>query len=198
MKYLLNKIELNGSSVRLIPLSISHKEALLAAATDGNLWELWYTCIPSKDSIDAYVHKALEDMVSGKAFAFVVVNKSNNKIIGSTRYCFNHAQDETLEIGYTWYAKSYQRTSVNTECKYLLLKYAFERLDCTIVNFKTNSYNKKSRVAISRLGAKETIVLNTEKSNPDGTPQQKIIYSIFKKDWMNVSQFLQRKTSLSS
>ncbi|MEM8582859.1 MAG: GNAT family N-acetyltransferase, partial [Bacteroidota bacterium] len=154
-----NPIVLSGARVDLRSLESSHQEELLTAASDGELWNLWYTSVPSEKTVARYVEAALEELHERRSLPFVVVHKETGKIIGSTRYCQIDEPNRRLEIGYTWYAKSYQRTGVNTECKYLLLKQAFEQYQTIAVEFKTNWFNFKSREAILRLGAKQDGVL---------------------------------------
>ncbi len=190
MKNWLSPLQLEGQKVKLIPMEESHKQAYLGAAADGKLWELWYTSVPSKDSIDKYVGFALSEQEKGNALPFSVLDKKSDKIIGSTRYCSITPQHRRLEIGYTWYAKSYQRTAINTECKYLLLKYAFEDLNCIAVEFKTNWFNMGSRRAIARLGAKQDGVLRNHRLMADGSTRDTVIFSITKQEWAGVKKSL--------
>lgn len=181
---------LQGKHVRLEPLEVDHQEALLSAAQDGELWELWFTSVPTSGTIAAYIDKALKDKEAGKGNPFVVIEEATNKIIGSTRYCNADAQNRRLEIGYTWYAKSHQRTSVNTECKYLLLKNAFENLGCIAVEFRTNWFNEASRAAIQRLGAKQDGVLRNHRIDASGVMRDTVVYSIIASEWPVVKKSL--------
>jgi len=190
----LNNIQLEGNLVKLKPLTSSHRTELLQAAADGELWNLWYTSVPSEKSVDEYIEYALAENLAGRAHAFVIVDKSSNKIIGSTRYC-NAINDNRLEIGYTWYAKSTQRTGINTECKYLLLKQAFEKLDCIAVEFRTNWHNIPSRNAIARLGAKQDGILRNHLLDSDGTYRDTVVFSITKEEWPTVKKSLVFKKS---
>lgn len=190
MRDWLKNIELEGQKVKLIPLVESHKEELLKASSDGKLWELWFTSVPSKENINSYIKKALEDLQNGIAFPFVVIDKNNGELIGTTRYCNAVSEHKRLEIGYTWYAKKYQRTGVNTECKYLLLKYAFEELDCIAVEFRTNWHNLRSRTAISRLGAKQDGILRNHQLNSDGSYRDTVVFSITNQEWKGVEKLL--------
>lgn len=155
----LHNIQLIGDLVELVPLKQSDRDGLLKATSDGKLWELWYTSVPSDKTIDTYIDHALKDKRDGEAFPFTIIDKRTKEIIGSTRYLNLVPQHRRLEIGNTWYAKKYQRTGVNTECKYLLLKHAFENLKCIAVEFRTHWHNHRSRNAILRLGAKQDGVL---------------------------------------
>ncbi|MFT4664947.1 MAG: RimJ/RimL family protein N-acetyltransferase [Patescibacteria group bacterium] len=179
----LNKTTLNGKKAKLIPLEKSHREGLLAAASDGKLWELWYTSVPSEDSIDQYIETALTEQLHGRALPFTILDASTNKIIGCTRYCNAVPNNRRLEIGYTWYAKSCQKTGINTECKYLLLQYAFEQLNCIAVEFKTHSHNRNSQRAISRLGAKLDGVIRNHSITKNGIIRDACMYSIIQSEW---------------
>jgi len=181
MKDWLNTTELKGTKV---------KHELLNAASDGELWKLWFTSVPSENTIDSYITDALSDKEKGNSFPFVVIDNRTNKVIGATRYCNADFQNKRLEIGYTWYSKKYQRTGVNTECKYLLLIYAFEELKCIAVEFRTNWHNFKSRSAISRLGAKQDGVLRNHRLNHDGSYRDTVVFSITKEEWGSVEKSL--------
>jgi len=186
----LQKTELEGQKVRLIPLTEAHKDELLKAAADGKLWELWYTSVPSKETLDSYIKKALEDSQKGIALPFVVLDKNSGELIGSTRFCNGVAEHKRVEIGFTWYAKKYQRTGVNTECKALLLKYAFEKLGCIAVEFRTNWFNLPSRAAIARLGTKQDGILRNHQLNSDGSYRDTVVFSITNQEWKGVEKSL--------
>jgi RimJ/RimL family protein N-acetyltransferase len=190
MKNWINKLKLEGKKIRLIPINKSHKAQLLNAAKDGKLWELWHTSVPSEDNIDSYIDNTLKNMKSGTDYPFVVIDKNTNAIIGSTRYYNIQSNHRRLEIGFTWYASKYQRSGVNTECKYLLLKYAFENLNCIAVQFMTNWYNLRSRTAIARLGAKQDGILRNHRINPDGSYRDTVVFSITEKEWSGVEKSL--------
>ena len=183
-------LEQEGEKVKLVPLEKSHKAGLLKAAADGKLWELWFTSVPSAETIDNYIEHALNQKQNGTEFPFVVLDKNNGDIIGSTRYYNVQPEHRRLEIGYTWYAKKYQRTGVNTECKYLLLQYAFENLNCIAVQFLTNWYNLPSRAAIARLGAKQDGVLRNHRLNADGSYRDTVVFSITEQEWTSVKKSL--------
>lgn len=191
MKNWLTPSILKGNTVDLIPLQLDHRAALLSAAENGQLWELWYTSVPSKDTIQKYLNTALEQQQNGLSMPFVVVNKSDNKIIGTTRYCNVDSANRRLEIGYTWYAKDFQRTGVNTECKYLLLKNAFENLDTIAVEFRTNWHNHRSRNAILRLGAKQDGVLRSHRVDQEGCLRDTVVFSIIESEWKIVKKALE-------
>lgn len=185
----LQNITLIGESVKLIPLTKQHNNDLVRAASDGELWNLWYTSIPSSKTINDYIDTTLTANHKGHEHAFVVVDKKNNKVVGSTRYC-NAINNNRVEIGFTWYALSTQRTGINTECKYLLLKHAFEELNSIAVEFRTNWHNHASRAAIARLGAKQDGVLRNHLIDTDGTYRDTVVFSITKEEWPTVKKSL--------
>lgn len=182
MKWL-TEIELESPHVKLLPIRAAYKDDLLTAAQDGNLSELWFTSVPSPGNIDSYIAKAIDDFEQDKGLAFVVLDKPSGRIIGSTRYTNAAPEHRRLEIGYTWYAKSYQKTYVNSECKLLLLTHAFETLNAIAVEFRTNWYNFASRAAIERLGAKQDGVLRNHQILPDGTLRDTVVFSIIESEW---------------
>jgi len=191
MSVWLKEIELIGKKVKLTPLKTTDANHLVQAATDGELWKLKVTSVPSKGTVDNYIQFALNEQNAGNGLPFVVIDKDSNTIIGSTRYCNASPDHRRLEIGYTWYSKSYQKTGVNTECKLLLLQHAFEVLDCIAVEFRTNIYNTASKNAIQRLGAQQDGILRNHRINPDGSLRDSVVYSITKEEWKGVKQSLQ-------
>ncbi|MDG1272107.1 MAG: GNAT family protein [Flavobacteriaceae bacterium] len=187
---------LEGDTIALLPLDASRQDALLTAAKDGILWELWYTSVPSSATINNYLDKALAEKENGQAYPFVVFHKKTKQIIGSTRYYNLQPEHRRLEIGYTWYAKSYQRTRVNTECKYLLLQYAFEIKHCIAVQFMTDWHNIASRNAIARLGAHQDGLLRNHRLNSDGSYRDSVVFSITENEWSGVKKNLTQKLLL--
>ena len=183
-------LQLEGTHVKLIPLTIKHRDALLQAASDGKLWELWFTSVPSEINIDKYIADALQQKKDKKSIPFVVIDKKSNSVIGSTRYCNIENENKRLEIGYTWYAQSFQRTGVNTECKYLLLRNAFENFEAIAVEFRTHWFNEKSRNAILRLGAKQDGVLRNHRIDKDGGYRDTVVFSILNSEWPIVKKSL--------
>ncbi|MBL0344407.1 GNAT family N-acetyltransferase [Candidatus Villigracilis affinis] len=188
-------ITLMGTHVVLEPLSLDHLDGIKEAVLDGELWKLWFTSIPSPETAEAYIRSALELRENAGWMAFVVREKATNKIIGSTRYCNVDEVNQRLEIGYTWYAESYQRSAVNTECKYLLLTHAFEKLDAIAVEFRTHWHNHKSRAAIARLGAKQDGVLRNHTKSANGVYRDTVVFSIINLEWPVVKQSLEYKLS---
>lgn len=190
MEAWLKAVQLEGESVRLRPLQSTDREALLKAAGDGELWRLWFTSVPSTKTVDQYIATALNDQALGLALPFVVEHKGSGEIIGSTRYCNAVAQHRRVEIGYTWYSKSFQRTSINTQCKQLLLEHAFTNLRAIAVEFRTHWHNQASRTAIARLGAKQDGVLRNHSIEPDGVYRDTVVFSILESEWPSVRKGL--------
>lgn len=191
----IDALTLEGKSITLLPLEASHQKELLAAAADGELWKLWYTSVPSAATISDYINTALADRKAGAAYPFVVWHKSSQKIIGSTRFYNLEAHNRRLDIGFTWYAQSFQQTRVNTECKFLLLQHAFESLNCIAVQFLTDWHNLRSRQAIARLGARQDGVLRHHRLNPDGSFRDSVVFSITNNEWPGVKKNLNLKLS---
>ena len=186
-------VTLSGSNVLLEPLSLQHLEGIVSAVKDGELWKLWFTSVPSPEKAEEYVKTALDLRENAGWMPFVVRERSTNKIIGSTRYCNVDEVNQRLEIGYTWYSESYQRTAVNTEAKYLLLTHAFEKLDAIAVELRTHWHNHKSRAAIARLGAKQDGVLRNHQRSADGVYRDTVVFSIINLEWPAVKQSLMYK-----
>jgi RimJ/RimL family protein N-acetyltransferase len=184
-------IRLAGNHIVLEPLQPGHRNDLIQAASDGELWQLWYTGVPSPDDADSYIEKALQQQAEGRALPFVVRHIASNRIIGSTRFCNIEPAHRRLEIGYTWYGQSYQRTPVNSEAKFLLLRHAFEHLNCIAVEFRTHWLNHRSRAAIARLGAKQDGVLRNHIIMPDGSYRDTVVFSIIESEWPMIKQHLQ-------
>jgi len=175
-------LELNG--VRLEPLGPQHAEGLLAAAQDGELWNLRITSVPAPNEVDAYIDKALEMRPSRLAFA--VVDAASGAVIGSTSYHDIVPEIGRIEIGYTWYAKSRQRSHVNTTCKLLLMTHAFEKLGAALVGLRTDNFNHASQAAIERLGARKDGVLRHHGLRRDGTVRDTVMYSITAGEWPEI------------
>lgn len=186
-------VTLTGTKIVLEPLSSEHKDGLIEAVKDGELWKLWYTFISPPEKMEEYITKALNNREKAGEMPFVVREKESGKIIGSTRYMNVDNHNHRVEIGSTWYANSYQRTAVNTECKYLLLSHAFEKLDAIAVELRTHWHNHKSRAAIARLGAKQDGVLRNHLKSPDGVYRDTVVFSIIDLEWPAVKQSLEFK-----
>lgn len=184
---------LKGNLVTLAPLKREHAGGLAEAAADGELWELWYTSVPNSKTIDSYLDQAFTDQANGRALLFVVIENASQKIIGTTRYCNADPLNKRVEIGYTWYAKSFQKTGINTECKYLLLTHAFETLNTIAVEFRTHWHNQASRAAIARLGAKQDGILRNHQKSPEGIYRDTVVFSIIDQEWPAVKKSLEYK-----
>jgi len=184
-------ITLSGERVTIEPLSLEHHDALVDVVRDGELWKLWYTKIPSPEGIQADIERRLGLRERGSMLPFVIVDKAKGRVVGATSYMNVDAENRRVEIGSTWYAQSAQRTGVNTECKFLLLRHAFERLDCIGVEFRTHFLNKQSRTAIERLGAKLDGILRSHWRLPNGALRDTCVYSIIAAEWPTVKAHLQ-------
>jgi RimJ/RimL family protein N-acetyltransferase len=184
---------LEGQHVRLEPLSTAHEEALIAAASDGELWNSTVTIVPSRDKMGAYIASALDAQAEGRELPFVIIQKSSGQVVGTTRFYFIDRENRTVEIGYTWLAASSQRTAVNTEAKLLLLTHAFEGLRCIRVAFVTDVLNQQSRAALLRLGAKEEGVLRNHLLMPGGRYRDSVCLSIIEAEWPEVKASLEAK-----
>ena len=189
----LHATELNSELVTLRPLTLDDQSALIKAASDGELWNLWFTGVPCPNSTKAYIDKALKQQQDGTALPFVVINNSTGEIVGCTRICNAIEAHRRVEIGYTWYAKHAQRTGINTQTKQLLLQFIFEQLNCIAVELRTNWHNHKSRAAIERLGAKQDGVLRSHQILSDGTLRDTVVFSILAHEWPAVNVALKHK-----
>ena len=186
-----NPVELERDGLRLEPMGERHRPDLLAAAADGNLWNLWYTGVPAPDEIDAYIASALKGQLDGHMLPWIVRELQSGSVIGSTRYHDMILDVDRVEIGYTWYSKSHQRTSTNTICKLLLLGHAFDTLGCKVVGLRTDNFNFASQRAIEALGAKKDGVLRHYQSRRDGTVRDTVMYSILDGEWPDVRHHLE-------
>jgi N-acetyltransferase len=184
---------ITGTSVILEPLQTHHATALLAAAADGELWNLTFTVVPNADSIARYIEHAIAGRTGGKVMPFAIVRRDDQRVVGSTRFWKIDRINRKLEIGHTWLAQSSQRTGVNTEGKYLLLRHAFDVMSCVRVQFTTDELNEKSRAAILRIGAKEEGIVRHERIMPDGRKRNSVRFSIIDTEWPEVRAALELK-----
>ena len=191
-------ITLEGHGVRLEPLGREHHDALQAAAADGKLWELWFTSVPAPGETAAYIDSASQGKTAGQMLPFAVRELAKGEIVGSTRYHDIVAAADRVEIGYTWYAKRWQKTHVNTACKLLLLQHAFEALGCKVVGFRTDNFNFASQRAIAALGAKLDGVIRHHQLRRDGTVRDSHMYSILRHEWPDVKRHLERRVRAPS
>jgi N-acetyltransferase len=182
---------LEGHGVRLEPLALEHEEGLQEAARDGKLWELFFTSVPEPEKTKAYVEAALAGQKAGDMLPWVVRDAKSGAILGSTRYHDIIAAADRVEIGYTWYAKSVQRSHVNTACKLLLFEYGFERLGCKVIGLRTDNFNFRSQRAIEALGAKKDGVIRHHWPRRDGTIRDTVMYSVLVAEWPDVKHHLQ-------
>lgn len=186
-------IILEGHGIRLEPLTDDHHQALAAAAADGRLWELWFTAVPPPEGMRAYVADALKGQRDGHMLPWVVRDPASGAIIGSTRYHDIVPGIDRVEIGHTWYAQSRQRTHVNTTCKLLLLRHAFDTLGCKVVGLRTDNFNFRSQRAIEALGAKKDGVIWHYGVRRDGTVRDTVMYSILAAEWPDVRRHLESR-----
>ncbi|HEU4724027.1 MAG TPA: GNAT family N-acetyltransferase [Candidatus Eisenbacteria bacterium] len=191
-------ITLTGHGVRLEPLTPEHRDALIAAASDGELWKLWFTVVPEPALTEKYIDDALQGLRDGHMLPWVVREVTSGAIVGSTRYHDIIARADRVEIGYTWYAKSWQRSHVNTACKLLLLGHAFDSLRCGVVGLRTDNFNFNSQRAIERLGAKKDGVIRRHFPRRDGTIRDSVLYSILDHEWPDVKRHLELRLARNS
>ena len=189
---------LEGRGIRLEPLAEAHHDALVAAASDGRLWELWYTAVAAPDGMRDYIASALKGQRDGHMMPWVVRDAASGTVIGSTRYHDIVPAIDRVEIGYTWYSESRQRTHVNTTCKLLLLTHAFETLGCRVVGLRTDNFNFRSQRAIEGIGAKKDGVIRHHQARRDGTVRDSVMYSILKHEWPDVKRHLVLRLSRNS
>jgi RimJ/RimL family protein N-acetyltransferase len=184
-------VVLEGLGIRLEPLTENHDDALTAAAADGKLWELWFTSVPAPGATAAYVADALKGQREGHMLPWAVRDLASDTIVGTTRYHDIVAAIDRVEIGYTWYASSRQRTGVNSTCKLLLLAHAFDTLHCKVVGLRTDNFNFRSQKAIEGIGAKKDGVVRHHAARRDGTVRDSVMYSILAAEWPDVRRHLE-------
>ncbi|QAU24480.1 N-acetyltransferase [Dyella sp. M7H15-1] len=187
---ILTPAALQDEHVLLEPLGPRHAPALEAAAADGELWKLWFTSAPEPGQARAYIDKALDGLAAHTMLPFAVREKTSGQIVGATRFYDFVPELPRIALGYTWYAKRWQKSHLNTACKRLLLKHAFEVLNCVAVEFHTDHRNLDSQRAIERLGAHKDGVLRAHKRRPDGTLRDTVCYSIIASEWPDVQRWL--------
>jgi N-acetyltransferase len=183
-------VVLEGHGMRLEPLTIDHRDALAAAASDGRLWELWFTSVPKPEAVEQYISDALNGKQLGHMLPWAVRELETDTVIGTTRYHDIVPIIDRVEIGYTFYASRWQRTHVNTACKLLLLTHAFESLRCAVVGLRTDRFNVASQRAIAALGARQDGVLRHHQARRDGTARDSVMFSILAAEWGDVKRHL--------
>jgi RimJ/RimL family protein N-acetyltransferase len=183
MPHFVEPVTLAGHGVALVPLALEHEAGLRAAAADGALWTLRITSVPEPEATRAYIEAALKGRDEGHRFSFAVTDAATGEVLGHSGFHDIVPAIGRVEIGYTWYAKSRQRTHVNTTAKLLLLTHAFETLGCRIVGWRTDNFNFASQRAIERLGAKKDGVLRGHQMRRDGTIRDTVMYSMAAGEW---------------
>ena len=186
-------VVLEGRHVRLEPLSPAHVTDLLAVAIDPALWRWALAPVESAADLERYVAEALKEQALGRAVPFAIVERAGGRAIGSTRYGSLAPEHRRLEIGWTWIGRAWQRTAVNTECKWLLLGHAFETLGCLRVELKTDALNERSRAAILRIGAREEGTLRAHMVTSAGRVRDTVYYSVLAAEWPAVKAGLERR-----
>lgn len=189
-KLFLENIDLSLNDIQLIPLTHEHEDGLKEACKDGKLWKLRVTSTPHHTQVDEYIQTALQQKNAQTRFPFVVMHAETQEIIGTTSFHDILNDTSRLEIGYTWYAKKFQRSHVNTTSKLLLLQYAFDHLNANTVGLRTDIFNLKSQKAIERLGAKKDGVIRGHALRKDGTIRDTVMYSIVQAEWSNIKVHL--------
>ena len=192
-------ITLAGQTATLVPLSAGHHDDLVQAVQDGELWRLWYTAIPDAAGMAGEIQRRLDLQDKGSMLPFAVVDNASGQAVGMTTYMNIDSGNRRLEVGSTWYRRRVQRTALNTECKLMLLRHAFEALHCIAVEFRTHFFNQQSRAGIERLGAKLDGVLRSHQLNPHpaaaGSLRDTCVYSIVAAEWPTVRAHLQHRLS---
>lgn len=189
--YVLSPITLEGFGLRLEPLTLAHADGLRAAAADGALWELWYTSVPAPAETEQYIEAALAGQRAGHMLPWAVRELASGAIVGSTRYHDVVTIIDRVEIGYTWYARRWQRSQVNTGCKLLLLAHAFTTLGCAVVGLRTDNFNFASQRAIAALGAQRDGVIRHHAPRRDGSVRDTVMFSILAHEWPDVRHHLE-------
>jgi RimJ/RimL family protein N-acetyltransferase len=184
-------VTLEGFGVRLEPLAREHHDGLKAAAADGRLWELWFTSVPEPAQTEGYIKTALEGQAAGHMLPWAVRELSSGEIVGSTRYHDIVAAADRVEIGWTWYAKRWQKSHVNTGCKLLLFAHAFDKLGCKVVGLRTDNFNFASQRAIEALGCKKDGVIRHHWPRRDGTVRDSVMYSLLLAEWPDARRHLE-------
>jgi len=183
-------VTLSSDQIRLEPLDLRHHDGLAAAAADGELWNLRFTSVPAPLETAAYIERALKQQAEGYRLPFAVIDLATARVLGSTGYHDLVPELDRVEIGYTWYARSAQRSHVNTAAKLLLMSHAFDTLGAMVVGFRTDNFNFASQRAIERLGAKRDGVIRHAYRRRDGTVRDEVRYSVIAAEWPEVKAHL--------
>ena len=190
-------VTLEGEHATLVPLNRSHFDDLAEATKDGELWKLWYTFVPTAEDMAGEIDRRLGLQEAGSMLPFTTIENATGQAVGMTTYMNIDAASKRVEIGSTWNRKRVQRGPMNTECKFMLLRHAFETLDCIAVEFRTHFFNHQSRGAIERLGAKLDGVLRNHMVMADGSFRDTCCYSIIASEWPTVKTHLSYQMSRS-
>ena len=179
----ISPITLTLRGLRIEPLALSHEDGLRAAAADGQLWKLRITSVPEPENTRAYIETALQGRAEGHRFAFAIIDDASGKVLGCSSYHDILPAVKRVEIGYTWYAKSLQRSSVNSTTKLMMMTHAFETLGCNVVGWRTDNFNFASQAAIERLGAQKDGIIRGHALRRDGTIRDTVMYSMRAGEW---------------
>jgi RimJ/RimL family protein N-acetyltransferase len=188
-------VTLGGAHVRLEPLSLCHLDAFCEVGLDEELWRWIPAPVGTREEMRAYIEKALQEQAAGISLPFATIERSSGRAVGSTRFGSIDAANRRVEIGWTWLGRNWQRTAMNTEAKYLMLRHAFETLGCIRVEFKTDSLNERSRNAILRLGAKQEGIFRNHMITASGRIRHSVYFSITDAEWPAVKTNLEEKLS---
>lgn len=192
---LVKPVTLEGNHVRLEPLSLNHLEQLCEVGLEPELWRWTASQVRTREEMGAYVETALKWQAEGTALPFATISKQTGRLVGSTRFANIDRENRHMEIGWTWIASPWQRTAINTEAKYLMLRHAFEKLGCVRVEFKTDSLNEKSQNALRRIGAKEEGTFRNHMIVHDGRYRHSVYFSVIESEWPEVKARLEEKLS---
>jgi len=187
----LEPVALEHTGIRLEPLKATHHDEVASAAADGKLWNLWFTGVPRPEETQQWIDTALAGQAKGHMLPWVVRDLASGEVVGSTRYHDILPVIDRVEIGYTFYAESRQRTRLNTTCKLMLLEHAFDKVGCKVVGLRTDNFNFKSQRAIEAIGAKKDGVLRHHQPRRDGSPRDTVMYSILASEWPDVRRHLE-------
>lgn len=187
----LSPVTLEGTIVRLEPLGLHHLDTLCAVGLDPAIWAIGASRLESRDDMRRYVETALAEQRAGTALPFATVMHASNTVVGSTRFANAVHEHRRVEIGWTWISPRWQRTGVNTEAKYLMLRHAFDVMGCQRVELKTNALNARSRAAMLRIGAKEEGTLRSHMIQPDGSVRDSVYFSVIDREWPQVKAHIE-------
>ncbi len=186
-------ITFEGRYIRLEPLGFEHHAPLCEVGLDEEIWRWNTSSVRTPEEMRKYIETALRWQAEATALPFAIIDKTSGRVVGSTRFANIDRESRRLEIGWTWIGCKWQRTPVNTEAKYLMLRHAFETIGCIRVEFKTDSLNEPSRKALLRIGAKEEGTLRNHMITASGRIRHSVYFSIIESEWLGVKQALEEK-----